>query len=387
MADEDWQNWIGREAQRIADRAERDLAALVDVSSPSGDAEAAEAIVAVATALLPDNVAVERLQCSSPGHAPDLLAHLPGTASGAEARRILLLGHLDTVIPHAEHHPLRRDGELLRGPGTIDMKGGVALSLGVLRALAARRELFAEVSLLLVVDEEWRSAPFAHAGRFRDHDACLCFEGGELTAEGHDAIVVVRKAAGTLRITASGRAAHSGSEPDRGRNALLALARVADRVAAHHAPAGPERITVVPTIMNAGEAFNIVPASGQLLFDIRAARLEAIEAVVAQVPAELDGVALEAELVRRWPAMQMAERAAPLLERAAAMLGRPLIGAERGGASDASHLAAGAPLLSIDGLGPLGGGSHAPSEHIVAASLHSRAEVALSLVAAVLAAE
>ncbi len=264
------------------------------------------------------------------------------------------------------------------------MKGGVAIALGVLRALAARPELYAEIALLLVVDEEWRTAPFAHAARFRDHDACLCFEGGELTEAGEDAVVVVRKAAGTLQVEARGRAAHSGSEPDQGRNALLALARVAAAIAAHHDPAGPDRITVVPTIMRSGEAFNIVPPAGELFFDVRASDLAAIEALLDEVPAELDGVELEARLSRRWPAMQMAERAEPLLREASEMLGRPLTGAERGGASDASHLAAGAPLLAIDGLGPLGGGSHAPEEHIVTASLRSRAEVALALVAAAL---
>ena len=80
--------------------------------------------------------------------------------------------------------------------------------------------------------------------------------------------------------------------------------------------------------------------------------------------------------------MDMVERSAEPLRRASELLGRPLVGAEHGGASDASHLAAGAPLLAIDGLGPLGGGSHAPDEHILARSIHSRAEVALALVAA-----
>ena len=381
MKANDWQRWIEAGAKRIAERAERDLAALVDVSSPSGDIEAAEAVVAVATALLPDGVTTERLECSSPNHAEDLLAHLPGTGEG----KLLLLGHLDTVIPHAEHHPMRREGDLLRGPGTIDMKGGVALSLGVARMLAERPELFAEVSLLLVVDEEWRTAPFAHAARFADHDACLCFEAGETTNGGGDAGGVVRKAAGTLRIEARGRAAHSGSEPDAGRNALLALAKVAARIAEHHDPHGPDRITVVPTIMRSGEAFNIVPAAGELSFDVRAADLGPIEALLDAVPPAIDGVELDATLIRRWPAMQMAERAAPLLERAGELLGRPITGKERGGASDASHLAAGAPLLAIDGLGPLGGGSHAPDEHVIAASLERRAEVALALVAAALA--
>ncbi|HKJ35205.1 MAG TPA: M20/M25/M40 family metallo-hydrolase [Solirubrobacterales bacterium] len=372
--------WIDASAEPLAAHAERDLAALVDVSSPSGDVEAAESVVAVATALLPDGVETERLECSSPDHAPDLLAHMRGTGE----RRLLLLGHLDTVIPHAAHHPLRREGELLRGPGTIDMKGGVALSIGVLRALTERREDFDEVALLLVVDEEWRSVPFVHAERFTDFDACLCFEGGELTEDGDDAVVVNRKAAGTIRVAATGRAAHSGSEPEEGRNALLALARVAQILAGHDAPEGPNRLTVVPTILSSGDAFNIVPGDGELFADVRAASLGAIEAVMDDLPDEIDGVELNAEMTRRWPAMQMAERAAAPLALASELLGRPIVGAERGGASDASHLAAGAPLLAIDGLGPLGGGSHAPDEHVVAESLRTRAEVALALVASVL---
>ncbi len=379
MAELEWKTWIAESAERIAARAERDLAALVDVSSPSGDVEAAESAVAVATALLADGVEIERLECSSPDHAEDLLAHLRGTGEG----KLLLLGHLDTVVSHEAHHPLRREGELLRGPGTIDMKGGVALSLGVLRALAARPEAFAEVALLLVVDEEWRTAPFAHAARFAGHDACLCFEGGEL-ADGEDAVVVARKAAGTIRIEADGLAAHSGSEPDAGRNALLALSRVATIAAGLHDPGGGDRLTVVPTILRSGQAFNVVPGEGELFLDVRAGDLEAIEGVLAAMPAEVDGVGLAAEMGRRWPAMDMVERSAEPLRRASELLGRRLVGAERGGASDASHLAAGAPLLAIDGLGPLGGGSHAPDEHILARSIHSRAEVALALVAAVL---
>jgi glutamate carboxypeptidase len=380
MDAEESRMWIGASAVPMATRAERDLAALVDVSSPSGDVEAAESVVAVATALLPGGVETERLECSSPDHAPDLLARMRGTGSG----RLLLLGHLDTVISHEAHHPLRRDGDLFRGPGTIDMKGGVALALGVLRALSERREEYAEVALLLVVDEEWRSAPFVHAERFTDFDACLCFEGGELTDGGEEAVIVRRKAAGTIRVEAEGRASHSGSEPDEGRNALLALAHLALAAAGRHAPGEPERLTVVPTILRSGEAFNVVPGDGELFIDVRAASLDAIESVIEGLPLEVDGVSLRPEMTRRWPAMQMAERAAGPLHLASELLGRPIVGAERGGASDASHLAAGAPLLAIDGLGPLGGGSHAPDEHVIAASLRSRAEVALAVVAAVL---
>ena len=79
----------------------------------------------------------QRVPCSSPGHAPDLELRVRGPGS----RRILLVGHLDTVVPHAAHVAPEHQGRRVRGSGTIDMKGGVAISLGVLRALAERAEL------------------------------------------------------------------------------------------------------------------------------------------------------------------------------------------------------------------------------------------------------
>jgi glutamate carboxypeptidase len=299
--------------------------------------------------------------------------------TGSGARRLLLLGHLDTVVAHDAHRTLTRDGDVLSGSGTVDMKGGVALALGVARELAGRPELYAEIAILLVNDEEWRTAPFAHAERFAGFDACFCFEAGERTESGDEAAIVRRKAAGTLRVEAHGRPAHSGSAPHRGRSALLALAEVARRVAERSDPAGPERLTAVPTIMRSGEAFNVVPAHGELVCDLRADRLEAFDPVLAAVPGELGEVRIETRMVRAWPGMDTAAAAAGLLERAAEGLGRPLVASERGGASDASHMAAAIPL-TVDGLGPRGGGAHTPHEWVSAESLRSRAEVALALV-------
>lgn len=380
--------WVAGEAPTLAERAEADLEALVGVSSPSGDVKGAEEAVAVALALLPARVEVERLPCSSPGHAPDLLARLHGDGT----RRLLLLGHLDTVVSHAAHRPLiRRDGRL-EGSGAIDMKGGVALALGVMRALAEARATksggdsaprFAEVALLLVNDEEWRRHPFRHADRFAAFDACLCFEAGELGPTGEEGVVVRRKAAGTVRVEARGASAHSGSAPDRGRNALLALAAAAERIAAFHDPRGPDGLSAVPTVLHSGEAFNVVPASGELFCDLRADRLEAIDAAVDALPREVGGARLRAELVRRWPGMDARAATTPLLAAASQRLGRPIVGVDRGGASDASHVAT-RIALTLDGLGPRGGGAHAPQEHVLAASLAPRAEVALGLAAAVL---
>ncbi len=370
---------LGTDAADLAARAERELEALVGVSSPSGDLDGAEEAIAVCAALLPAAAQCERVPCSTRGGADDFIARIEGQGE----RRLLLLGHIDTVIEHRSHRPLRRDGDRLYGPGTADMKGGVVLALGVVRALSAHPELFAELSVLLVTDEEWRVEPFVHVERFSHYDACLCFEAGQLTGDGGEGVVVRRKAAGTLRVGARGRAAHSGSAPDQGRNALLALSRAALDVASHHDPSGPQRLSVVPTIMRSGQAFNIVPADGELICDMRADTSQAFASVQGAVASEIDGVGLEARMERVWPAMDSREATAALLERASARLGRPIAAASRGGASDASHFAPAIPL-TVDGLGPRGGGAHTPEEFVLASSLGQRAEVALAMATAAL---
>src|ERR1700679_2327654 len=126
---------IATEAAEIAATAESELAALVDVSSPSGDVPGAEAAIAVCIDLLPGGAEIERPPCSTKGSAPDLIA----TVRGSGVRRIMLLGHVDTVIGHDAHQPLRPEGERLYGTGTVDMKGGDVLALGVARARACWR--------------------------------------------------------------------------------------------------------------------------------------------------------------------------------------------------------------------------------------------------------
>src|ERR671922_151631 len=264
--------WVQQEALAIARRAVRELEALVAVSSPSGDVHGAEECAALCAALLPAEAEIERPPCSSPDHAPDFLA----TLRGPGRRRILMLGHVDTVVSHVHHKPLRRDGERLVGSGAVDMKGGVVL-----------------------------------------------------------------------------------------------------------APDGPDHLTAVPTVMHAGEAFNIVPARGELSCDLRADTDAAILAVLGALPRDVDGVTLDPQLVRLWPGMSSEAATAPLLARAGAALGRPIVGVRRGGASDASHMASSIPVC-VDGLGPRGGKAHNPDEFVFADSLGERAEVALALVDAAL---
>ena len=135
--------------------------------------------------------------------------------------------------------------------------------------------------------------------------------------------------------------------------------------------------------MRSGDAFNVVPASGELLFDMRADQLDAFDGVLSAVPADVNGVTLEASMERRWPGMDAIDTTRPLLERASERLGRPIIGAARGGASDASHFAATVPV-TIDGLGPRGGGAHTPQEFVLEPAIEKRAQVALAVALEVL---
>ena len=130
--------------------------------------------------------------------------------------------------------------------------------------------------------------------------------------------------------------------------------------------------------MHSGEAFNVVPAHAELICDMRARTLEAFAPVLASVPAQRDEVTLDVRMGRHWPGMDAEAATAELLAGASELLGRRLVPVPRGGASDASHFAQ-AIAVTVDGLGPRGGGAHTPDEFVARDTLRSRAEVALAL--------
>jgi glutamate carboxypeptidase len=168
------------------------------------------------------------------------------------------------------------------------------------------------------------------------------------------------------------------------------LAEAATVAAALHDPDGPEALSVVPSMIRAGSAINVVPAEGELTIDVRAASDAAFAQVIDAISASTASTASTAsatvvpELLRSWPHMNTRAATAPLLEAASARLGHPIVGVARGGASDASHFAATLPL-TIDGLGPRGGHAHSPEEFVLGSSLQERGEVALAIAETVLA--
>ena len=211
-----------------------------------------------------------------PGTRPTCSRRSRAPASG----RVLLLGHLDTVVAHDDHRPLERDGDRLIGSGAVDMKGGIALALGVMRALAAIPESFAELAAA-----HRRRRGVAHR-RLRPRAALRRLRRLPLLRG---------RPARRGRRGGAGRQAQGGRDAPRprarGRRPLglvagegpqrAARARRGGRAWWPRAPTrrATDRLTAVPTVLRAGDAFNVVPAEGELVCDLRAERLEALEAV------------------------------------------------------------------------------------------------------------
>lgn len=145
---------------------------------------------------------------------------------------VALVGHLDTVFPPGTFEGFRRDGDLARGPGVLDMKGGLVVVAWALRAIAETLGPAAlpPLRLVIVADEEVGSPEGQEVIReaIADATACLVFEAGRK----NDLVVTRRKGTGSVKAVASGRSAHAGNAHRDGANALWALARFVDRVQA-----------------------------------------------------------------------------------------------------------------------------------------------------------
>ena len=372
--------WIAAAADEIAARAPAELEHLVAISSPSGDVAGADAAIAYALTLAPDGARVERPPCSTSDHADDLVVTVTGSGSG----RIVLLGHVDTVHAHEVHRPLTREGPNLLGSGSVDMKGGDILALGVLRALAqrARHVRRGRVAARLRRGVARRRLR-AHA-RFAGWDACLCFEGGQLTR------TVRRRSSSSARPPA-----RCGCSPMDGRRIRAPRPRRAptrcsrSRARRSRSP----RCTTPPARRTSPRCRPSCAAARRSTSCRRRASCCATCAPTTSrrstssspaSPRPSTACAWSRTSCASGPGWTRERRRHRCSKPRRERLGRPIHGADRGGASDASYLA---PVIdvSVDGLGPRGGGAHTPGEYIVESSLRERAEVALALASAVLA--
>lgn len=310
-------------------------------------------------------------------------------ATGADDRCLALVGHIDTVFPRSLGFlAFARDGDIVRGPGVLDMKSGISSMLFALRALRrAAPAAFAalRVRLVIVSDEEVGS-PSSHA--LYDQlapriSAGLVFESGRK----HDLIVTARKGGGVFTVTVHGKAAHSGNDHQAGVNAIHALSLLVGKIEAM--TDYPRGVTLNVGTIEGGTAKNTVPERASCQVDARfetVADAEQVTAAIeglardpfaglAQVPERLRGVRVEVSGGVTRPPMEpipASQRLRAAYEPYAAASGLQIGEAElQGGGSDANLLVAlGVPC--IDGLGPHGEYFHQVREWCSLASLRNR---------------
>ncbi len=310
--------------------------------------------------------------------------HVHAVLEGGGSARVALLCHHDTVLPlgTAAARPLeRRDGRLL-GPGTADMKGGIAVAAHAARVLAAGERPFGRLELVSVPDEEVRSEPIATQARLAGFDAVLCMECGRPGG----AVVAARKGGRWLDIVARGRSAHAGSEPEHGRNAVLALARELPRIAA--IDGARQGLTLHVTRMRGGDVLNSIPGEARATIDMRAwhdADLDWAEGQLLRCDLHRGVTFTAGENRLATPPLERTPAVAAMASQAAAIgaaLGSPVPETSTGGVSDGCWTA-GAGLPTLDGLGPVGALDHSPDEYIELASLAPRSALVAGLVAAI----
>jgi glutamate carboxypeptidase len=319
------------------------------------------------------------------GSGDDLLATRRGTGKG----RIVLLGHSDTVFPHgtARQRPMSAQGDKILGPGTCDMKGGLitgVYAIEVLNQLGFTD--YEQITYLCVSDEE---VDFRHSiplirSTCRHADAVLTLEAARENGD----IVIARKGVFNVYAEAHGHAAHAGVEPEKGRNAIMALLHQA--MALNQLNDAASDVTVNIGVIEGGRLSNVIPDHAAFKADVRAYTPDELERLKAQVQAifqrePVPGVHFDVSIEDNSPPMPRTPKVAALeamTVQIARELGFTVKGAQTGGAGDAAFAAAeGAPVL--DGLGPVGGLDHGPDEYILKSSLVPRTALLAQLIMAI----
>lgn len=337
------------------------LEALVRCESPTDDLDACHQVVELAS-----DIATRHL--GTPAQIKNIEGR-PVFWWGAERPEILLLAHLDTVWPQGSFSPVWDiQGDVLRGPGTFDMKAGF------IQALYALKGISGSVALVATTDEETGS----HASKKLIQELAAQAKAVLVLEASLDGKVKTgRKGTAMYQIKVIGVAAHAGLEPEKGINATTEIAHA---ILALGKLENPEfGTTVVPTLLQSGTTTNTVPDVAILDIDARSfsqADLERVDREIKKLQPANSAARLEISGGLNRPPLEpsstkkLYERA----EKVAASLGmKPLGSAEVGGASDGNFAAAvGAQVL--DGLGAVGGGAHAPSEWVSVKSLQERSD-------------
>ncbi len=295
---------------------------------------------------------------------------------------ILLLCHMDTVFPPGtlKKMPFYKEGDRIHGPGVSDMKGGIVVALTALEAVIRSGKMPYPVTALFTSDEEIGS----HASRglieklAEFSRVVLVMEPGMIDGS----LKTWRKGVGEFTIKVRGRAAHAGSDHEKGRNAIEEIAHQV--LAIQKLTDYSQGTTLNVGVVHGGIASNVVPDEARIEVDLRVLQPGEAERITVQIyglQPVIEGTKIEVTGGLNRPPMPYNEVNQSAFEKArliAKRLGMTLKASGTGGASDANFIAPlGVPVL--DGLGPLGAEYHSEREYIIASSLAERASLLAAL--------
>ncbi len=313
----------------------------------------------------------------------DLLGTLHGNGGG----NVLLLGHMDTVYPVgiAAARPVQVEGDIIYGPGVSDMKGCILSAIYAIEALLAMNyRVFSEIRFLCVSDEEIniRHCQDVLQTVCEDAKGALVLE----AARSNGDIVSARKGHTWYKLTALGRSAHAGVEPEKGRNAIIEMAH--QILQFQNLNSWREGITINAGVISGGTLPNVVPDFAQAQFDLRflhdedrIATEQRFHELLEQKRIANVELTLERAPDMKAPMMLTPEsqKLAHQAQHIANLLGFSINHVLTGGASDASYATKhGVPAL--DGLGPIGGRDHSPDEYLVLSSVAPRVALLAGLI-------
>jgi glutamate carboxypeptidase len=309
-----------------------------------------------------------------------LLFHTPKRAG----KRLLLLGHLDTVFPPNSFEHFSEDEQWIYGPGVCDMKGGNFVALEALRRVKEIYHDIVNIDFLLVSDEETGSDDSKALTKELavGYDYCLVFEAAGKNAE----VVIERKGVGTFFIDIEGRAAHAGNAYESGINANL---EAAHKLIALTALTDLQKETTVNVgIVEGGIGANTISPHARLVVELRYSDsrerdrvLDAFEDIVSHSFVKGSEATLSGGIQRDVMVSSQAQQT--FLEKLEEVVGDKIPTEKRGGVSDA-NIVASMGVVTVDGFGPFGDGDHTIHERALKRSYHDRIAMVTKILGAFL---
>jgi glutamate carboxypeptidase len=301
--------------------------------------------------------------------------HLHLKSTHKEGKKLLLLGHLDTVFPPETFENFTEDEEWIYGPGVCDMKGGNYVALQALRNAYTKYGEIHNIDFLLVSDEETGSDDSKHlsAKLAKEYDYCMVFEAAGV----HDEVVTGRKGVGTFFIDIEGIAAHAGNNYDKGADANLEAAYKLTKLVA--LTDLEKHTTVNVGKLTGGIGANTISPHAHLTFELRYTDteerdrvLKAVDKIVAHSHVEGTESTLSGGIQR--DVMQPSPAQQTFIDHINTLCNITLPTEKRGGVSDANIISS-QGVATLDGWGPYGDGDHTVHERASKKSFEERIDL------------